>query len=183
MKFLLENQETERLIFRKLEESDFETWLKLFHDETTTKMLGMQEFRSPRERCEKWFEWTFSRYENNLGGQNVLISKEDNRLIGQCGLLVRDVEDQFELEIAYSILPEYRMKGFAIEGAKKCRDFAFENNFHERLISLIFPQNEKSKNVAQKNGMKLNKQINYHHKKMELFSITKEEWGKINFSG
>ncbi|WP_312390537.1 GNAT family N-acetyltransferase [Chryseobacterium sp.] len=114
MKYLLTHQETERLLFRKLENSDFDHWLELFKDEHTTKMLGMESFKTPKERCEKWFEWTFHRYENNLGGQNVLISKETQQLIGQCGLLVREVENKFELEIAYSILPEFRGQGFAI---------------------------------------------------------------------
>ncbi len=89
MKYLLTHQETERLLFRKLENSDFDHWLELFDDEHTTKMLGMENFKTPKERCKKWFEWTFHRYENNLGGQNVLISKETQQLIGQCGLLVR----------------------------------------------------------------------------------------------
>lgn len=119
MKYLLTNQETERLIFRKLELLDFEVWKKLFEDEKTAKMLGMDDFKTAEERCEKWFEWTFHRYKNDLGGQNVLISKENNQLIGQCGLLVREVENEIELEVAYSILPEFRNKGFALESAKK----------------------------------------------------------------
>lgn len=180
MKFLLTNQETERLTFRKLENSDFEIWLNLFEDETTSKMLGMDGFKTAKERCEKWFEWTFHRYENNLGGQNVLILKKNNELVGQCGLLVREVENAFELEVAYSILPDFRMKGFAIEAAKKCRDFAFENNFHDRLVSIIVPENEPSKNVALKNGMKFLKNIDYNHKKMDLFQIAKEEWKEIS---
>ena len=180
MKFLLINQETDRLKFRQLEDSDFENWLELFKDDETAQLLGMTEYKSPRERCEKWFEWTFDRYENNLGGQNVLISKEDNKLIGQCGLLVREVENNFELEVAYSILPEYRMKGFAIESAKKCRDYAFENNFHDRLISIIVQENLNSKKVASKNGMKLNRQINYGNKLMDLFQINKADWEHSN---
>jgi len=56
MKFLLNHQETERLRFRKLEQSDFEIWIELFKDEETTKLLGMSEFKNPEECCEKWFE-------------------------------------------------------------------------------------------------------------------------------
>lgn len=176
MKFLLTDQESERLLFRNLEHSDFEKWLPLFEDEKTAKMLGMNEFKNAKERCEKWFEWTFNRYENNLGGQNVLISKESNQLVGQCGLLVREIENSFEIEIAYSILEEFRGKGYAVESAKKCKEFAFTNNFHERLVSIIIPENEASKNVALKNGMKLIKQIEYSNNKMDLFQITKSEW-------
>ena len=43
MKFLLTNQETERLKFRQLEDSDFENWLELFRDDHTTQLLGMEE--------------------------------------------------------------------------------------------------------------------------------------------
>ena len=180
MRYILSNQQTPRLHFRKLQPSDFEIWLELFKDEHTAKMLGMNNFKTPKERCEKWFEWTFHRYENNLGGQNVLISKENNQLIGQCGLLVREVENQFELEIAYSILPQFRGQGFAIEAAKKCRDFAFENNFHERLISIIHPENLASKNVALKNGMTFKKQIEYSGNMMDVFQIKKSDWEKLN---
>ena len=93
MKYLLTNQETERLKFRKLEHSDFDKWIELFKDDYVTKMLGMDEYKTPNERCEKWFAWTFNRDEKNLGSQNVIISKKNNELIGQCGLVVREVEN------------------------------------------------------------------------------------------
>lgn len=178
MKYLLTHQQTPRLNFRKLKPSDFEIWLELFKDGHTAKMLGMDGFKTPEERCEKWFEWTFHRYENNLGGQNVLILKETDQLIGQCGLLVREVENDFELEIAYSILPQFRGQGFAIEAARKCRDFAFENDFHNRLISIIHPENKDSKNVALKNGMTFKKQSDYSGNTMDLFQIEKTAWKK-----
>ena len=182
MKYLLTNVETDRLKFRKLENADFETWLELFKDEYASKMLGMDEYKTPYHRCEKWFEWTFNRYENNLGGQNALILKENNELIGQCGLLVREVENEFELEVAYSILPKYRMQGFAIESAKKCRDFAFENNFNDRLVSIIISENKDSKNVALKNGMNFNRKIQYNNKEMELFQISENDWKSRNLA-
>ena len=178
MKFLLTNQETERLVFRKLENTDFNTWIELFKDETTSKLLGMSEYKTPEQRCEKWFEWTFHRYDHNLGGQNIMMLKTSNEIVGQSGLLVREIDHNFELEIAYSILPKHRLKGFAFEGAQKCKDFAFENNFHNRLISMIFPDNINSKNVALKNGMHLSREVIYNNKTMEIFQIEKDKWEK-----
>lgn len=179
MKFLLTHQQTERLFFRKLEPGDFEEWLELFNDENTARMLGMEHFKTPAERCEKWFEWTFYRYENNLGGQNVLISKADHQLIGQCGLLVREVEEAAELEIAYSILPLFRGKGFALEAARKCRDFAFENQLHHRLVSIIIPENDNSKKVALNNGLTFRRNIDYSGRKMDLFQMNREDWENL----
>ena len=51
--FLLPNQETQRLLFRKLEDFDFETWLKLFKDEHTAKMLGMDGFKTRKRMFHK----------------------------------------------------------------------------------------------------------------------------------
>lgn len=180
MSYLLYHLETERLHFRKLESSDFENWLALFEDEYTSCMLGMGNIKTARERAEKWFEWTFYRYEKNLGGQNVLILKETNELVGQCGLLVREIEKQFEIEIAYSILSQHRMKGYATEAAIKCRDFAFENKLHHRLISLIVPTNLNSKNVALKNGMSYQRSFEFNNLPVDLFQITEIEWKQKN---
>ena len=180
--YLLFGEETKRLIFRQLENSDFDIWLELFQDDLTAKLLGMDEFKTPKERCEKWFEWTFHRYENNLGGQNILISKDKNEIIGQSGLLVREIDNHFELEIAYSILPNHRRQGYAFEASEKCRDYAFEKEFKDKLVSIIVPENENSKKVALKNGMNFNKQINFNYKTMDLFQITKTEWNYIKLN-
>ncbi|WP_143884081.1 GNAT family N-acetyltransferase [Chryseobacterium binzhouense] len=138
MKLLLENQETERLKFRKLKKEDFNIWKELFEDENTSKYLGMDYLNTADERCSYWFELTFNRYEKDLGGQNILIDKKTNKIIGQAGLLVRDIDGQTEIEVAYSILPQHRKLGYAIEAASKCRDFAFEKKLIEQLYS-IYP--------------------------------------------
>ena len=176
MKYLLTDQETERLKFRKLEISDFEVWKELFADADTRDLLGMSEFETPEKCCKKWFEWTFHRYDNNLGGQNILIEKASGEIVGQAGLLIREIDGVEELEIAYSILPKFRRKGFAAEASKKCQDFAFENNFKERLVSLIVPENINSKRTALKNGLRFKEQINFHNQLFDVYEITKDDW-------
>lgn len=98
-------------------------------------MLECKLSKRRRMLAKKWFEWTFHRYENNLGGQNILMEKSTGKIIGQAGLLVsKGVNGNQEIEIAYSILRNHRRNGFfALEAIRKS-DFAFENNFHERLI-------------------------------------------------
>jgi len=180
MKYLLENQETERLKFRLLTNSDFQVWSELFNDIKVSKVLGMDKIGTPKEQCEKWFEWTYDRYQNDLGGQNVLIDKSTNEIIGQCGLLVRELNGLREIEIAYSILPKYRQKGFATEASKKCRDFAFENNFSERLISIINTKNPNSAKVALNNGMENNRTIEFNGNQVNIYQITIDKWKKLN---
>ena len=179
MKYILEGQETERLKFRLLKESDFDEWVELFTDNDVSKVLGMDKIGTPKEQCEKWFEWTFDRYKNNLGGQNILINKSTNKIIGQSGLLVREIDGIKEIEVAYSILPSFRQKGFATEASQKCRDYAFENNFSKRLISIINTKNPNSAKVALNNGMQNDRTINFHGNQVNIYQITLNEWKKL----
>lgn len=54
-----------------------------------------------------------------------------------------------EMEVAYSILPKSRQKGFATEASQKCRDYAFQNNFSQKLISIINTKNPNPKDASQ----------------------------------
>ena len=182
MQLLLENEETERLKFRRLEKTDFDDWVSLFFNENDVKFLGMDNINSPKERCECWFKYTFDRYNNDLGGQNVLIDKKTNKLIGQSGLLVREIDGKREIEVAYSILPIYRGCGFATEAATKCRDFAFSNRLSEQLISIIHEENVASENVAINIGMEKLKSGIFNGMPVNFFHITFDKWDKYNKS-
>lgn len=175
MNYLLEGEETERIIFRKIKESDFESWLE-FHKNPITHQHWISELDSPEKECEKWYEKQFYRHQHKLGGMNALIEKKTEKLIGHCGLLLQTVDNLTELEIGYSLIPKFWNRGFAIESAKKCRDFAFENNLNESLISIISLPNEPSKNVALKNGMRIDKITGYNGNKVNIFRIRKIEW-------
>ncbi|WP_264564643.1 GNAT family N-acetyltransferase [Flavobacterium sp. N3904] len=176
MKYTLQGQETERLQFRFLQIEDFDVWIKLFEDTEVCRFLGVDKIETPNERCRLWFEMTLERYKKDLGGANVLLDKATNKIIGQSGLIVREIEGKQEIEIAYSILPEYRNKGFASESTKKCKDFAFENNFSQSLISIINTENCNSEKVAQKNGMKNDKTIEYNGMLVNIYRIDIAEW-------
>jgi len=174
MNYLLTHQETERLKFRLLEPEDFDSWIGLFKAENVAKYLDLDASLSDSELCKAWFDKAFYRYDNNLGGMNVLVDKETNHLVGQCGLLIQSIEDEQRLEIGYSILPEFWNRGFASEAAAKCKHFAFENDFADSLISMVHEENIGSEKVALKNGMTLEKKI----KSFNIFSIARENWSK-----
>jgi RimJ/RimL family protein N-acetyltransferase len=175
MKFLLQFQETERLAFREIRKTDFDSWLA-FHQNPASTKHWKGEFESPEKECKKWYENQFKRYEEDRGGMNALIEKYSGKLIGHCGLLVQEVDTITELEIGYSLLPEFWNKGYATEAARKCRDFAFENNFSESLISIISLTNSPSERVALKNGMQKDKVTIYKGNEVNIFRINKTEW-------
>lgn len=169
-KYLLDNQTSDRLLYRKLTDSDFEDWLPFYNDPRSTQYWdGLP--KDPVEACKAQFERVFERYQNDLGGMNALILKESGKLIGICGLLVQTVDNVKELEIGYSILPNYWLKGLASEAARKCKAFAFENNFSYSLISIIHVDNIPSQKVAINNGMYLDKTTVYKNNPVHIFRV------------
>lgn len=169
--FILENQHSERLIYRALNPDDVEAWLAFFDDPDALKYIQPDLTGTPAEKCKVWFDRVNFRYQNNLGGMNALIEKETNQLVGQCGLLVQTIDGIDELEIGYSILPHYRNRGFALEAAQKCKAFALENQFSSSVISCIMAGNTFSEKVALNNGMHYEKTSVHNGCSVNIFRI------------
>jgi RimJ/RimL family protein N-acetyltransferase len=170
MKFLLHGQESERLFFRKIQESDFTAWLP-FHQDPETSLYWKGLPKNPQIACTEDFERTFFRYDNNLGGKMALISKSTKELVGLSGLLVQDVDGSEELEIAYSLVPKFWKQGYAIEAAQQCKLHAKVNKLAKSLISIIQVDNLPSQKVALNNGMRLDLSTDYYGNPVHIYRI------------
>jgi [ribosomal protein S5]-alanine N-acetyltransferase len=167
-KYLLDGEESERLLFRKTQQSDFDSWVEFFRDPKSH--LHWTPLQDPPEiGCKNWYAKQHWRYENNMGGMNALIYKHTGKLIGHCGLLVQTVDGFTELEIGYSLISNFWNNGFA-------REAAFENRFAESLISIISKTNIASQKVAIANGMKQEKATLYHENEVFIYRIFYRDW-------
>lgn len=173
MKYLLTGETTGRLIFKTVDNTYFEDWINFFKHPDSAKFLGLQDIGSPYEQCKEWFRRLEERYKNDLGGLNALIDKNTDEFIGQCGLLVQEIDGKKELEIGYSIMPQFRNMGYATEAAIKCRDYAFRNNFTDSLISIIHTENIRSEKVAIKIGMVKTRLTEFRNMPVNIFRIDK----------
>lgn len=168
--YLLSEQETERLLFRKLKSSDFDDWLPFHQDKKTSEFWsGLPQ--EPKIACQQDFDRTLYRYDNALGGKQALILKKTNEFIGLAGLLVQEVDGQQELEIAYSLLPKFWGNGYASEAAQKCKAYAIENKLAKSLISIIHIDNIPSQRIAIQNGMQIDTTATYHNNPVHIFRI------------
>jgi RimJ/RimL family protein N-acetyltransferase len=172
----IEHALTKSLEIRPLSMSDAGDWEFFFKNNDSLPYLGIDLEVDDKTQSREWIESQLKRYRENRFGHCALINKSTGKFIGQCGLLTQEIEGVKEIEVGYHILPEYWGRGYATEAAKFFRDFAFENDLTDSLISVIDIRNTGSQNVAQKNGMKNTKQIKCYGLDVFIYRITKEEW-------
>jgi RimJ/RimL family protein N-acetyltransferase len=158
----LENTYTKRLFIRKVTSSDIDPWAVFFDNKESAKYTGIDVTLDSKSLSKIWIDKQLWRYENNKYGHHALIEKNSGTLVGLCGLLTQNINDKKEIEIAYHILPKYRNKGFATEAALIFRDYAFNNNITDSLVSVIHEENISSQNVAFKIGMKKTELVTNH---------------------
>ena len=170
MDYLLEGEQTKRLSFRKVQPTDFKLWLP-FHEEPLSSQYWDGLPDNPQTACQQQFERIFERYDTGLGGMNALICTKTHKFIGLCGLLVQTVDGIKELEIGYSILPDYWGQGFATEAAEYCKKTAFKKDWAGHLISIIHVDNVPSKKVAVNIGMQWHRTTTFNRNPVDIYQI------------
>jgi len=152
--------------------NDFNEWIAFFKDPETSRHWESEK-EDPGTECRKWYERQLQRYADEEGGMNALVEKISGKLVGHCGLLKQEVDGIDEVEIAWSLLPAFWNKGYATEAAMKCKDYAFQNNFCDSLISIISLTNIPSEKVALKNGMFVDRKTIYNGNEVNIFRVNK----------
>lgn len=145
--------ESPRLRTRWLTTADATAWSSFLADETILEFFPNPESLSAGERAQTWITKQIERYADKRFGLQALIDKQTNVFIGQCGLLVQEVDGQPEIEVGYHIFSQYRRKGYATEAAKLFFDFAIQHRQSDSLISIIKTSNVNSQKVADRNGL------------------------------
>lgn len=165
--------ETDRLITRKLVYNDYKLWTKFFDEKDCVKYFPTFGLTTSEERAIHWVEKQLKRYQDQEYGLQALILKETGEVIGQSGLLAQHIDEINELEIGYHLFKEHWKKGYALEAATLFKNYAFENNLSESLVSIIHKDNLASQLVAERNGLRKNKEIIFFDTDYIVFRINK----------
>jgi len=167
------NQESERLIFRKLTKEDITSWTEFFNNNNRLHFLGMDLSRGKEVLAEEWIMTQFDRYEEKGLGHLAVEIKGSKTFIGLCGIIPRELEGENEYEIAYSIKPNFWKKGFGTEMAKQLKSYGKEYIDTKRFISIIHIDNVDSIDVAKKNGMTVLFRTEYLGMTVDVFGVKK----------
>ena len=150
-----------RLRTRFITTEDVIPWQEFFNDPEAIELFPNFGLNTIEERAQHWIDRLLARYRENRYGLQMLIDKQTNSLIGQCGLLLQEVDGIQELEVGYHIIKKYWGKGYAPEAARLFLDFAVEHDLADSVISIIDIRNAKSMRVADKNGLLRDKQTRW----------------------
>ena len=131
--------------------------LRIFCD---AEVMRFSDGVKTQEWVQNWLHSCLERYQTWGFGPYAVVEQSHQEVIGYCGLfLFPDLDGQAEIEIGYRLARSVWGKGYATEAALKVRDYAFNTMGIKRLIALIDPSNFSSVRVAEKIGMKYEKEI------------------------
>jgi ribosomal-protein-alanine N-acetyltransferase len=145
--------ETPRLLLRPLTLEDVDALYELTPVPEVIRYVGNAPAAS-REEARAILETGALRdYAVHGYGRHAVVLKQSGAMIGFHGLKV--VEEVGETELGYRLLPAHWGQGLASEAARVLVAHAWSGLGLSRIVSLIHPENEASKNVARKLGMTL----------------------------
>jgi ribosomal-protein-alanine N-acetyltransferase len=166
--------ETERLILRSFREEDVDAMAQLFSNPDFMRFsLGIfTERKQTIAFIEKVMGWDRA----GIPSQFAVVPRGEDAIIGYCGFFYHPEHGIEDLEIGYRLNPAYWNRGLITEAAHAVRDQGFRDWKLSRVISLIHPENIPSRRVAEKNGMKVEKEIMFCGFPTLLYAITRQEW-------
>lgn len=142
---------TERLCIRKLETRDAQDF---FYYRSLPKVYQFQSFQ-PKGIEEVWeFYEKISESPRipNTWFQLAICEKAPNRIIGDIG--IHTLADGFQVEIGYTLNPDYQGLGYAQEAVMAVIKYLFLKLGMHRVIASVDPDNKNSIRLLEKIGMR-----------------------------
>ena len=150
--------ETKRLSLQKFTMLNAEPAYQIFGNSEVMKFsMGLKS----RSQVKEWLKDTIEDYTKNSHlGCWAVIEKRSGNIIGYCSLIITsDISDKEEIEIGYRLIHKYWGYGYATEITKAVLVYAFSKLNIPRVVASIDPENTVSLKVAQKIGMKYQREI------------------------
>jgi ribosomal-protein-alanine N-acetyltransferase len=148
--------ETTHLLLRRLTMDDLPA-LYAIYSEPGVRRYFPDPVLTYAETQEE-LEYLIELYETHGFGLWATVEKASGRLIGRCGLLPWTFEGRQEVEVAYLLERAAWGRGLGVEAARASLVFARDILRLPRLICMMMPENRASAAIAQKLGMRLERE-------------------------
>jgi len=118
----------------------------------TSRYLLWSPHENPRY-TKKYISYIQSAYRNENFYDFALVDRQSGKMIGTCGFTSFDLQNN-SAEVGYVLHPDFWGRGFAKEALLRLMAFGFAELRLHRMTARIMTQNEASKRVAEKCGMR-----------------------------
>jgi RimJ/RimL family protein N-acetyltransferase len=162
--------EAERVLLRPFHVADLDAMAGVFGDPDVMRFgPGPQT----RDWVQRWLRGCLEDYYQKWGfGLWAVVHKSDHRVIGFCGLTrFDDIDGRPEIELGYRLARASWGHGLATEAARAARDHAFAVLTLPRLVAVIDPRNAASIRVAEKCGLRHEKDVTFRGALRNLYVI------------
>ncbi|MEU8243995.1 GNAT family N-acetyltransferase [Actinoplanes missouriensis] len=156
---------TGRLAFAEMTAADLDDMAALLGDPQI-----MRFYPHPKSRAESltWIEGNQARYRRDGFGLWTIRDRDTGAFVGDCGLTMQEIDGVPEVEVGYHVRADLQGRGYAAEAAGACRDHAVRTLGVRRLIAIIDPANIASQRVAEKIGLRYEKDSWYRDGTQEV---------------
>jgi RimJ/RimL family protein N-acetyltransferase len=107
-------------------------------------------------------------------GMWAVVEKATNRMVGRVGC--HNPEGWPGIEVGWTLRREFWGRGYATEAARAAFDWAFANLSLAHLISLITPDNVRSKAVAARLGESVEGHTRVNDTDVVIYGMSRERW-------
>lgn len=161
--------ETERLQIRQFRRDDLDALSAVLSDPEVMRFsLGGVK---TKPEVAGFIEKALEIYPHVGFGIWAVIDKANSEIIGYCGLIPQKIDGQRWMELGYRLGTAYWGKGYATEAAEVIKEYAFQRLGLKRLISIIEAENVGSWKVAEKIGMRYEKDSTFGDKVVRIYAI------------
>lgn len=161
---------TERLIIRELTIKDIQTMYAIYQEPEVRKFIDdIDDYMQVEiEKHKAYIKNVYSFYGYGYWG---VFSRESDKLIGRCGIQNNEINRKMEIELGYLLDVNHWGNGYALECVKCVLSYAFFELNIPRVVAVIDKFNIRSQKVAEKVGMKCEKEIEHNQRNCYLYSI------------
>jgi RimJ/RimL family protein N-acetyltransferase len=167
--------EAPRLILRGWRSDDVEPYAAMLADDDTARFVTAQ--RRGLSKGEAWNEtvWLVGHWQLLGYGMFVVEERATGAFLGRVGPL--NPPWWPALEMAWSLAPAARGKGYATEAARAATGWAFGALGLARIVSIIDPRNLASQAVAERLGQRrTSEQFTPFREPCDIWEIGREDW-------
>lgn len=184
--------ETERLLLRPLCLDDLALCVEMWSDPDVMRFVGEPE---TAEEIEEYFHYPMRRCGDGAIGDWSIQDKNSQEKLGVVLLHPLPIQEddtdwellngagfpEAEIEIGYHLKKSSWGKGYATEATERLLRFAFEETPLLEIVATISDENEPSRNVLNKIGLKeVGTRLAYGEENEPDFRISRDEWQKLN---